>query len=295
MSDDPRAAVPRRHGIFRASSALLSIATALAAVSLVTTPEAAAAAGPVAHTSYNSMGVGWNPDTYWRVQAKEPDRVGYVPDPLGQRGIVQHIEVRPGDANVFGSTSKAERASVIRVGAKQGDLGGFLNGQTVVMSWSTMIDSSFTSPPRDWNIFADFHASGGKIGSPWQLSLSGDEAKLRLRLYGGGQWVDGGQPAGSEFEFFTLGTVTKNKWHDFVTEVKFDCTGHGFTRIWMDGDQLIDATDRKIGYCGDPGMYWKQGFYREVWDKPTQLWFADTFRWKTATVALAHYGWTGHR
>ena len=56
-------------------------------------------------------------------------------------------------------------------------------------------------------------------------------------------------------------------WHDFVV-VRFDCTGTGYVQLWLDGQLLVDARDRKIGYCGDPGMYWKQGFYRARMTRP---------------------------
>lgn len=295
MSDDQHAFVARRSLVVKTWAAALTMATTLGIVSGVTSPQAAAASDPVTRTNYNALGTGWRPDTFWRPQAKADDRIAYVPDPLGQRGIVQRIEVLPGDTNVFRSSSKGERADVIRQGAKQGDMGGFVDGQTIVMSWSTLIGSNFASPPGDWNIFANTHTAGGSTQSPWQLNLSGDEARFRMRLFGGGRWKEELQPPDATKEWFDFGPLPKNQWHDFVAQVTFGCTGKGVARLWMDGKQLVDAVDRKIGYCGDPGLYWKQGFYRSAYDKPTQLWFADTFRWKTVTDALAHYGWTGHR
>jgi hypothetical protein len=295
MTDEPDAGPVQRNGGRRARAAVLATVSALAIVSGVTSPQAAAASGPVTHTNYNRVGTGWHADTYWRIQAKSDDRVAYVPDPLGRRGLVQRITVLPGDNNVFGSSARGERADVIRHGAKQGELGGFVDGETIVMSWSTMIDSNFASPPGDWNNFVNTHVAGGAGQSPWQLNLRGDDAELRMRLYGGGQWSETIQPAGSAAEWFDFGPLPKNKWHDFVAEVKFGCAGNGLARVWMNGKQLVDAVDRTIGYCGDPGLYWKQGFYRASYDKATELWFGDTFRWKNRTDALAHYGWTGHR
>ena len=290
MSDQPHGAT-RRGGLGRGWAALLSTFTALAIVSGVTSPQAAAASGPLTHSNYNSLAATGRVEPYWRPQAKSDDRIAYVPDPLGQRGTVQQFAVQPGDNNVFGSSNQGERAEVTRLS----DLGGFVEGQTIVMSWSTMIDSHFASPPGDWNNFVQTHVTGGSAQSPWQLNLRGDDAELRMRLYGGGQWTESGQPEGSAAEWFDLGPFTKDHWHDFVAQVTFGCNGNGLARVWMDGRQLVDAVNRKIGYCGDPGLYWKQGFYRASYDKPTQLWFGDTFRWKSVTDALAHYGWTGHR
>lgn len=258
----------------------------------VSAPSAWAASGPLTHSNYKSVAAGSDSYAYWGEQAKSPDRVMYVPDPAGQRGMVQRFEVLPGDNHVFCSNPMGERADVTRLS----DLGGFVDGQTIVMSWSMFIDSGFASPPGDWNNFVNFHVAGGAAQSPWQLNLTGDDAQLRMRLYGGGQWSDTKQPPGSVAEWFSLGLLPKGQWHDFVAEVRFGCTGTGYARVWRNGSLLVDAQNRAIGYCGDPGMYWKQGFYRSAYDKPTRLWFDDTFRWASVADAFAHYGWSmSHR
>jgi len=251
-------------------------------------PLARAESGPLTRSDYDSVAAGADEYSYWREQVKVPGRITYVNDPAGQRGIVQRVEVRPADNNVaVRNGNTGERAEVL----KQGDLGSFADGQTIVMSWSTFIDSGFASPPGGWNCFVQIHVTGGKAQSPWQLSLVGDEAELKLRLFGGGEWSDSEQPAGSVEEWFSLGMLPKNQWNDFVMEVRFDCTGAGFARLWRNGKQLVDAQNRKIGYCGDPGLYWKQGFYRAAYDKTTELWFDDTFRWRSPIDAFGHYGW----
>jgi hypothetical protein len=281
----------RRRGGPKAVAAMLAAAMSLLTASalmigpLGRSPLAAASAGPITRSDYNALkdpGLG---DPYWFVQAKALDRVAYIPDPLGQRGRVQRVDLRPGDNGIYGSTA-GERAEVI--GPQE--LRGFVDGQTIVMSWSTLIDSSFASPPGTWNNFVQIHVGegGGIAQSPWQLNLRGDDAQLRMRVYGGGRWGEPNQPQGSVPEWFDFGPLAKNVWHDFVAEIRFGCNGDGSARVWMDGRQLVDARDRKIGYCGDPGLYWKQGFYREVYDKPTLLWFGDTFRWNDLGDALAH-------
>lgn len=289
----PRTAAVR---VFRSVARFLGRLVGMCAVAIVISvnaPSAAAASGPLTHSNYKSVALGTDTYAYWREQSKAPDRVTYVPDPAGQRGTVQRFEVLPGDTDVFGSSAVGERAEVTRLS----DLGGFVDGQTIVMSWSVFIDSGFASPPGDWNNFVQTHVAGGNgQQSPWQLNLSGDDAQLRMRLYGGGQWSDGGQPRGSVAEWFSLGPLPKGQWHDFLAEVRFGCTGAGYARVWRNGSLLVDAPDRAIGYCGDPGLYWKQGFYRAAYDKPTRLWFDDTFRWSSVADAFAHYGWSlSHR
>jgi hypothetical protein len=268
----------------RRSPLLVGIALAfilLAGVSTMNPAEAWAASGPLGHTNYRSVPAGVDSYGYWAEQVKAPDRVNYVDDPAGQRGIVQRIQVDPGDNNLFGSGT-GERAEV----TSRNDLGGFVDGQTIVMSWGVMIDSSFASPPGGWNSFVQIHVGGPQGQSPMSLTLGGDQADLNLWLFGG---ADPSGPEGQVGDNIPLGSLSKNQWHDFIMELRFGCDGTGYARLWLDGQVVADAQDRKIGYCGDPGMYWKQGFYRSAYDKPTQLWFSDTFRWASVPDAFAYY------
>jgi hypothetical protein len=243
----------------------------------------------VSNTNYDSVSPGSSSYRYWHEQAKSSGRVQYVPDPVGQRGIVQLIEVKAGDTNVFGSSNRNERAEV--TGAS--DLGGFVDGQTVVMSLGVFIDSSFSSPPQGWNIISQIHAAGSGNRPPWNLNISGDQADLQMGLFGGGTWLQSGQPEGSIGQGFPLGQLSKNQWHDFVVEVRFGCGGDGHAAVWLDGQNLVNAENQTIGYCGDPGMYWKQGVYRAANDTDMKVWFSDTYRWANLNDALAHYGWGG--
>jgi hypothetical protein len=254
--------------------------------STVSVPPAWADAGPLTRTNYESVLALTNDYAFWKEQVKSSVRVLYENDPAGQRGVVQRIEVQPGDNNVFGSQA-GERAEV----TAHGGLGGFTDKQTVVMSWSTFIDSGFSSPETKWNNFVQIHSSGGLAFSPWELNLVGNKAELAMRLFGGGDWSSSQRPAGAVQEWLPLGSLSKNQWHDFVIEVRFGCTGKGSAKVWRNGEKLADVQNRKIGYCGDPGMYWKQGFYRSAHNKTTRLWFDDTLRWANSSDAFAHYGW----
>ena len=242
--------------------------------------------GPLTRTDYDSITAGSDSYAYWSEQAKAPNRVTYVADPVGERGVVQRVEVRPGDKNVF-SSNTGERAEVVRLSG----LGGIVDGQTIVMSWSTFIDSGFASPPGGWNNFVQFHVAGGAGQSPWLLNLSGDGAELGIRLIGGGDWNTSKQPPGSVEQWLSLGAQPKGQWSDFVIEVRFGCRGMGYAKVWRNSELLADVRERKIGYCGDPSLYWKQGFYRSGYSKTTRLWFDDTFRWAKASDAFDHYGW----
>lgn len=270
-------------------TALLRIITTAALVALICGIRfisASAAPGPLTRTDYATVAPSTNDYAYWSEQVKSSTRVVYESDFAGQRGVVQRIEVQPGDTNVFGSGT-GERAEV----TAQGTLGGFLDGQTIVLSWSTIIDSEFESPPDDWNNFVQIHAAGGKAASPWQLNLAGADAGFKMRLSGGGDWSMSSSPAGAVLEWLPLGRLSKNEWHDFVLELHFSCTGTGYATVWLDGQQIVDAQNRMIGYCGDPGMYWKQGFYRSAYSKTTRLWFDDTLWWGNTNDAFSHYGW----
>jgi len=272
-------------------TAPLRIITTAALVALISgigfnSDSASAAPGPLTRTDYATVAPSTNDYAYWSEQVKSSTRVLYESDFAGQRGVVQRIEVQPGDTNVFGSGT-GERAEV----TAHAPLGGFLDGQTIVLSWSTIIDSEFESPSDDWNNFVQIHAAGGAAPSPWQLNLAGADADFKMRLFGGDDWSSSTIPAGAVEEWLPLGLLSKNQWHDFVLELRFGCTGKGYATVWLDGQQIVDARNRKIGYCGDPGMYWKQGFYRSAFNKTTRLWFDDTLRWGNSNDAFAYYGW----
>ncbi|MCV7227532.1 heparin lyase I family protein [Mycolicibacterium komossense] len=260
----------------------------LASLSAMNAPFAWAASPPVTQTNYDSVSPGSSDYDYWVEQVKASGRVRYVPDPEGQRGIVQRIEVKSGDTQVYGSGMDAERAEVTQ---RTGDLGGFVDGQSIVISFGVLLDPSFSSPENNWNIFSQIHAAGGGNRPPFSLSFSGDQPEVLMALEGGGQWQKSGQPDGSVRSRFQLGSLSKGEWHDFVVELQFGCNGDGHVTVWLDGQMSTDADNQRIGYCGDPGMYWKQGVYRAADDADLTLWFSDTYRWADMNDALAHYGW----
>lgn len=186
-------------------------------------PQARAESGVLTRTNYDSVPVGSYDYSYWFAQVKSPSRIRYLADPVGQRGVVQRVDVLPGDSGVAMSASTpGERAEVMR---SADYLSGFVDGQTIVMSWSVFIDSYFSSPSGEWNNFVQIHDGGGVGQSPWQLNLVGDEAELKLRIFGGGNWTASTQPEGSVSEWFSVGSLPKNKWNDFVSVVRFGCTG----------------------------------------------------------------------
>lgn len=268
--------------------ALMALILSSAVIPLAA-PVAYAQSGPITRSDYDSVPVGSDEYLYWYPQVKSPSRISYLADPVGQRGVVQRVDVEPGDNGVAMSASNVgERAEVMR----NGDLNGFMDGQTIVISWSVFVDSYFSSPLGQWNNFVQIHDGGGVGQSPWQLNLVGDQAELKMRIFGGGTWSASEQPAGSVSEWLSLGFLPKNQWNDFVSVVRFGCAGNGYAKLWRNGELLVDAESRKIGYCGDPGTYWKQGFYRSAHPKTTRLWFDDTFRWASAEDAFTHYGWS---
>ena len=162
-------------GLTKRATPLRVIATAVsvALISGVALDAASASAspGPLTRTDYATVAPFTNDYSYWKEQVKSSIRVLYESDPAGKRGVVQRIEVQPGDTNVFGSGT-GERAEV----TAQATLGGFVDGQTIVLSWSTLIDSGFDSPSGDWNNFVQIHATGGTAPSLWQLNFAGADA-----------------------------------------------------------------------------------------------------------------------
>jgi hypothetical protein len=150
----------------------------------------------------------------------------------GSRGI--SLNTRPGDNNVHGS-GDWERNDLILGASSE-----YCNqGQTEWWAHSVMFPDNFVFPPSG-GIVMDFHhnASSGQANFEIQ-TMAG--IGIRARGYGGGSINSGmyqsvfpdpyGAPAGS---------VTKNRWYDFVYNVKWSSGSDGFMIAWLNGKKVMN-------------------------------------------------------
>lgn len=243
---------------------------------------------PIWGTNYASLAPNTDNYGFWGgEQVAVSTRIMYPNDPLGQRGVIQRVECYPTDTNVVGSGS-GQRAEVASGGI------GFDQGGTYIVSWSTLFPADFYSSDGAWNFFTQIHASGGGNQATHAM-IARNSNDLYCRLYGGGVWVNGSQPTGSVSVTRSLGSLLKGQWCDYVMHIRFGSgtsgEGLGFCRIWRNNTLIMDEQNVRIGYYGDPGPYWKQGFYRGSGSAVSRLYFDDTSRWASTTDAFNHYGW----
>lgn len=59
-----------------------------------------------------------------------------------------------------------------------------------------------------------------------------------------------------------LGPTPLDRWIDFVFHVQWGPTGGGFVEVWMDGEQVVDEHDVKIGFNDEFGPYAGFGIYK---------------------------------
>lgn len=171
---------------------------------------------------------------------------GY-PVRLGNYSSRQHVE--PGDNNVAGS-NQGERCDILRSGI------GAEEGNEMWYAWSTYFPSDYNpTPGSGWNLFADWHNSGsGQANQNFEYNTSRNPAVLEVRTYGGCQ--------NCNVRTWTLGTLTKNQWYDFVQHIKWSSDSNvGFLEMWINGQNVVPFTRMATLYTGQ-GAYLKLANYR---------------------------------
>lgn len=213
-------------------------------------------------------------------QEKTADRASITT--LGSEKVLR-TRCAVGDTDVAGSGS-GERCEIMRdsYAAYKNEL-TLTDGETIVFGTQFYIDPAFTengflygTDYMAWCNFIQFHHGAGNSQVPWQLNLCTSSARLGHRIVGGGTYSgpynQDGTPVGSTTEWWWGNTlngggnnapaVTKGVWHTLVCSVKFSVAGTGHSKVWLDGNLVHNLANKKIGYSGDPGAYFKQGFYR---------------------------------
>jgi peptide/nickel transport system ATP-binding protein len=72
----------------------------------------------------------------------------------------------------------------------------------------------------------------------------------------------------------------KGKWLDFVFHIRFDRTGNGFLRAWLNGKEIANlrgptAYGDQFGYGKDSLFYFKMGLYRDRMAEPMTAYFDE--------------------
>ena len=199
------------------------------------------------------------------VHEKESGRVSTVESPVRQGRYAARFEVRSGDNNVAGSGT-GERAEVLDPGGTNSDAS---EGREAYWAWSTYFPSDFDAPMGQWNVFTQFHHSGSTGQSNIHFDVR-DLSTIGLRVMGG----NANSPTRRDF---TLASLTRGKWYDFVFHVRWASDNTGFVEVWVDGNKVVDKTNTPTLYSG-MFAYLKQGYYRSAHSGTTVIYHDGTRR-----------------
>jgi polysaccharide lyase-like protein len=191
------------------------------------------------------------------VQAK-PGRIDVVPSPVRQGRFASRFTVKPGDHPVPGG----ERAEVFWGSGERA-------GVTSWWRWSTYFPTGFHPNRGGWNIFTQWHHSGGSCTSPvrFQVQHGRHRSWLKLEVWGG-QLYSNCEPQYKRA--WTLGRLVRNRWYNFT--VKFFWSprpSRGLVVVRVNGQEKVHAHTATL-YKGQ-GVYVKQGFYRGDSSKTTTI------------------------
>lgn len=194
------------------------------------------------------------PDYPWdKLEATAPDRVT-------ERTVAgvdaYRVEVQPGDS----PTRSGERTEWVF--GQAAALG--YEGRKVRYRWSVRFPAGFgLVPGSTWNIFSQFHETASDGCHPnlaLQINAKKTPPVLRLQTRGGA--LTGCEPQLSpSWDFAPL---QPDHWYDFVLTVRWSADpAVGTVKLDVDGKAAVTEKRTATLYPGQ-GVYFKQGFYRDV-------------------------------
>jgi hypothetical protein len=239
----------------------------------------------VAMPSTAKSTIGWRGDfetgnfSQWTngVQAKDPSRVSINSNMTRQGRYAARFEVRSGDNNVAGSGSGERSEVLVTTSLTDG-----YEGREAYWAWSTYFPETFDSPGGGWNAFTQFHHSGstGQVNVHFAVN---DKTRIGLRVLGG-------DPSSPVRKDFTLASLERGRWYDFVFHVKWSSNPSvGFVETWVNGQLVVPKTFTPTLYPGQ-GVYAKQGYYRSAYAGTTVLYHDGMRRGSTYDEVAAEFG-----
>ena len=239
----------------------------------------------VAMPSTAKSTIGWRGDfetgnfSQWTngVQAKDASRIRIDSSLTRQGRYAGRFEVRSGDNNVAGSGSGERSEVLVTTSLTDG-----YEGREAYWAWSTYFPQTFDSPSGGWNAFTQFHHSGstGQVNVHFAVN---DKTRIGLRVLGG-------DPSSPVRKDFTLASLERGRWYDFVLHVKWSSNPSvGFVETWVNGQLVVPKTFTPTLYPGQ-GVYAKQGYYRSAYAGTTVLYHDGMRRGSTYDEVAAEFG-----
>jgi Polysaccharide lyase len=197
-----------------------------------------------------------------------PGRVSIVKSPVRQGHFASRFVVKHGDYPVPGG----ERAEAVWGSREHA-------GMTSWWRWSTYFPTAFHPNRGGWNIFTQWHHTGGTCTSPvrFQVQHSKRRSSLRLEIWGGRLNKSTCEPRYKRA--WSLGKLHRNRWYKFTVKFRWSARrGRGFVLVRVNGHQKVRAHTATL-YKGQ-AVYVKQGFYRGPSSKTTTLYHDGMQRFK---------------
>jgi hypothetical protein len=220
--------------------------------------------------------------TLWMPQEKESGRVSVVKSPGRARQLALRLEVKPGDTDVAGSGSDAERADAM-IGATLTDA---VEGREQWWAWSTYFPSGYRpTPSTAWNLFLDFHNTGesGQANINFLADSHFDPPQLQMTVYGGASADSAPQST------FRLGPARRNQWYDFALHVVWSSNPRvGSVELFLNGRRIVKQVHRATLYAGQ-GAYLKLANYREAGPQPSAVLAAGVRRVESYAAAVRSF------
>jgi hypothetical protein len=130
--------------------------------------------------------------------------------------------------------------------------------------WSTML-------PSDWvidtslEIIAQFHLPSGSGGPPLRFKTDGDKLVINTKTL-----KDGKDVRKTVFSEEIVSSTMKGSWTDFIVNVIWTTGDHGYLRIWINGEQVVNEPG-STNFIDTSAPYFKIGLYKTAWrdNKPS--------------------------
>lgn len=200
----------------------------------------------------------------WTVQAKDLSRASVVPSPGRAGQAAMRLEVMPGDTDVAGSGSNADRTDAM-IPASVTDAA---EGRDQWWSWSTYFPADYhPTPSTAWNIFLDFHNTGedGQANINFLANAHVNPAMLEMTIYGGSSVANPPQTT------LKLGRIHLNQWFDFTLHVIWSSNPRlGLVELYLDGKRIVRPLRRATLYAGQQA-YLKVANYRQDGPQPSAI------------------------
>lgn len=221
---------------------------------------------PTLGTMRDDPGDGAAKDGVWWVEQKVPGRATIIAGGRdGPTAVRLHTE--PGDSGVSGSLGSERNDLSLNTPSING-----YEGETCFWANSILFPDDFVNPQVGaWSAVFGFHDSRNLGGQGNYTLFVDQDGNMKVQGHAGPTVIgDNNDWAGNQYSYTApAGKITRNKWYDFVYNVKWASDAGGFIKIWCNGAKILDHVGPTIykGY----GVYLKLANYHSPYTVPCSV------------------------